>query len=87
MVIDVYTAKNKVSPPYKHIKLTYLDGEGFSPIFDMFTEAITSKIIEKSGSWFSFKGERLGQGEEKAYQLVKSNPDLLKKIAEAMTKE
>lgn len=73
VVIDVFTAKNKVSPPYKHVKLTYLNGEGFSPLWDMFEAAIANKIIEKSGSWFALNGERLGQGMLNAYDLIKSS--------------
>lgn len=84
VVIDVYTAKNKVSPPYKHVKLTYLNGEGFSNIFDLWTSAVEAKIIEKSGAWFSFKDDRLGQGELKSYEVVKNNPELQKKIQEAL---
>lgn len=80
VVVDVYTAKNKVSPPYKHVKLTYLDGEGFSSVWDLLQEGITTKVIEKSGSWFSFDGERLGQGELKVYKLIKETPDMQEKL-------
>ena len=74
VAIDIYTAKNKISPPYKHIRLTYLDGEGFSPTWDLFEAAQTAGAIEKSGSWFSIKsGERLGQGEMKSYQALRDN--------------
>lgn len=84
VVIDFYTAKNKVSPPYKHVKMTYLDGEGFSPTWDLFEAALAAKVIEKSGSWLSFNEERLGQGSMNAYQLIKSNEDLKAKIQTAL---
>lgn len=84
VVIDVFTMKNKVSPPYKHVKLTYLNGEGFSLVHDLFQAALDAKVIDKSGSWFSFKGERLGQGERAAYNLIKGSPELQKSIKEAL---
>ncbi len=87
VVIDVFTAKNKVSPPYKHVKLTYLNGEGFSPTWDLFQAAIEAKVIEKSGSWFSFNEERLGQGELNSYNLVKASPELKEQIAKALLVE
>jgi recombination protein RecA len=84
VVIDAHTAKNKISPPYRHVKLTYLNGEGFSPIWDLFEAALAAKIIQKSGSWFNFNEERLGQGMLNAYQLVKSNETIREKIQEAL---
>lgn len=84
VVVDVHTAKNKVSPPYKHVKLTYLNGQGFAPVWDLLQEGITTKVVEKSGSWLSFEGERLGQGELKAFQLLKESPELQERIKKAL---
>jgi recombination protein RecA len=84
VVIDVHTMKNKVSPPLRNVKLTYLNGEGFSSAWDLFQSAIENKVIEKSGSWFSFAGERLGQGELNSYNLFRSNPELKERIAKAL---
>jgi recombination protein RecA len=86
VVIDVYTAKNKVSPPYKHVKLSYIDGEGFSSIYDLYQAALEAKVIEKSGSWFSFKDERLGQGELNTYQVVKVSDTLKTAIQDELDK-
>lgn len=85
VVVDVTTAKNKISPPYRHVKLTYLNGEGFSPIWDLFEAALAEKVIEKSGSWFSLDGERLGQGKLNAYEAVKSNEATVAKLKDALT--
>lgn len=86
VVIDAYTAKNKVSPPYKHVKLTYLNGEGFSTIWDTFQAALSVKVLEKSGSWIKF-GENKWQGELNVYHALKSNPELLAQVQEALPKE
>ena len=84
VVIDAFTAKNKVSPPYRHVKLTYLNGEGFSPTWDMFQAALSAKVIEKSGSWYSFKENRLGQGVLNAYNVIKNNKELQEQITTAL---
>jgi recombination protein RecA len=55
-------------------------GEGISREGDLIDLAVTQRVIEKSGAWFSYKGDRLGQGRENAKQSLKENPDLLKKI-------
>lgn len=84
VVIDVLASKNKVSPPYKHVKLTYLNGEGFSPVWDLFQAAIEAKVIDKSGAWFSFKEERIGQGLLKSYQAFKENENWQTQVKEAL---
>jgi recombination protein RecA len=55
-------------------------GEGISREGDLLDLAVLHRAVEKSGAWFSYKGERLGQGRENAKQLLKDNPDMLKKI-------
>lgn len=84
VVIDVHTMKNKISPPYKHVKLTYINGEGFSNAYDLFQAALESKIVEKSGSWFSYNSERLGQGELNAYNIFKSTPAMIESVSKAL---
>lgn len=84
VVIDVFTAKNKVSPPYKHVKLTYLNGEGFSALYDTWESGLAAKVIEKSGTWFSMNGERLGQGELNSYNLIKGSPQLQEALKTAL---
>lgn len=87
MVIDVFTAKNKVSPQYRHVKLTYLFGEAFSPKWDLFQMGITNKIIEKSGAWFSYDGERIGQGELNSYEVFKNNDEMFNKLKAQLEKK
>jgi len=81
--IDVYTAKNKISAPYKHVLLSYINGRGFCPIWDVFETAKQSKIIEKSGSWLSFGNVKL-QGDLEFYKLMCEDPDFLETIKTAM---
>lgn len=85
VVVDVFTAKNKVSPPYRHVQLTYLNGQGFSPVWDLFEAALATKVIDKSGSWISFREERLGQGKLNAYDTIRASQELQDKIAKDLT--
>lgn len=85
--VKVFTAKNKVSPPYKAVTLTYLDYEGFSPIYDYFDMGLKAKVIEKKGAWILFPGGEKVQGELKAYQLLKENGNLLETVKEALDGE
>lgn len=85
VVIDVYTAKNKVSAPYKHIKLTYINGDGFSSAFDVFQSALEAKVIEKKGSWLVFGDEKY-QGELNFYNLMKTNPHIMEAVQKALDK-
>ena len=55
-------------------------GEGISREGDVLDLAVAQRVVDKSGAWFSYKGDRLGQGRENSKQLLKENPDLLKKI-------
>lgn len=83
VIIDVFTAKNKVSPPYKHVKLTYLNGEGFSPTWDLFAAAMADKVFDKAGSWIKF-GDQKWQGELNVYSALKANPELKAQVEAAM---
>ena len=67
--------KNKVAPPFREAEFDILYGEGISREGDLLDLAVDKNIIEKSGAWFSFRGERLGQGRENARQFLKDNPD------------
>ncbi len=67
--------KNKVAPPFREAEFDILYGEGISREGDLLDLAVDKNIIEKSGAWFSFQGERLGQGRENARQFLKDNPD------------
>jgi recombination protein RecA len=76
----VKVAKNKVAPPFRECEFDIMYGEGISREGDVLDLAVTQRVIDKSGAWFSYKGDRLGQGRENSKQSLKDNPDLLKKI-------
>jgi len=76
----VKVAKNKVAPPFREAEFDIMYGEGISREGDLLDLATTQRVVEKSGAWFSFKGERLGQGRENAKQLLKDNTEVLKRI-------
>lgn len=86
VVIDVHTMKNKVSPPYKHVKLTYINGEGFSPTYDLFEAAMTAKVFEKAGSWIKF-GDQKWQGDMNVYAALKADPALREQVAAELQKK
>jgi recombination protein RecA len=79
----VKVVKNKVAPPFKEVEFDIIYGEGVSHEGDLLDLAVNSGIIEKSGAWFTFHGERLGQGRENVKQFFKENP----KIALAIEKK
>jgi len=72
--------KNKVAPPFKEVEFDILYGEGISKEGDLLDIAANSNVIEKSGTWFSFQGEKLGQGRDQARQSLKENPALYETI-------
>jgi len=76
----VKIVKNKVAPPFRDAEFDILYGEGISREGDLLDLAVNNNIVEKSGSWFSYKGERIGQGRENARQFLKDNKDVLTKL-------
>jgi len=76
----VKVAKNKVAPPFRECEFDIMYGEGISREGDLLDLATAQRIVEKSGAWFSFKGERLGQGRENAKQALRDHPEVLRKI-------
>jgi len=76
----VKVAKNKVAPPFRECEFDIMYGEGISREGDLLDLAVLQRAVEKSGAWFSYKGERLGQGRENAKQALKDNPEILKRI-------
>jgi recombination protein RecA len=76
----VKIVKNKVAPPFREAEFDIIYGEGVSREGDLLDLGVTHNIIEKSGSWFSYKGERVGQGRENVRQFLKDNPDIRVKI-------
>jgi recombination protein RecA len=75
-VINVKVVKNKVAPPYRSCKIDLIFGKGISQEHELAQLAIDYNVIEKSGSWFSYKGERIGQGIVSIYSWLNDNPTL-----------
>jgi recombination protein RecA len=76
----VKMVKNKVAPPFRECEFDIMYGEGISKEGDMLDLAVTNNIVEKSGAWFSYKGERLGQGRENVKNSLKENTELRDRI-------
>ncbi|MET0402297.1 MAG: recombinase RecA [Cystobacter sp.] len=76
----VKVVKNKVAPPFKEVEFDIMYGTGISREGDLIDLAATDNIIEKSGSWFSFKGERIGQGRENAKDYLREHPEIMKDV-------
>ena len=83
----VKVVKNKVAPPFREAEFDMMYGEGISREGDLLDLAVEKRIVEKSGAWFAFGGERLGQGRENAKQFLKDNPDVRQTIEDRVRKE
>jgi recombination protein RecA len=83
----VKVVKNKVAPPFREAEFDVMYGEGISKEGDMLDIAVDRKIVEKSGTWFAFDGERLGQGRENVKQFLKDNPATFKSLEAKVRKE
>ncbi|MBU1917076.1 recombinase RecA, partial [bacterium] len=80
----VKVVKNKMAPPFKEVEFDIMYGEGFSLEGDVLDLAVTHEIVEKSGAWYSYDGERIGQGRENVKIFLKENKDVLSKISKAI---
>ena len=78
--VKVKVVKNKVAPPFKEAEFDIIYGEGISRIGSLLDLGVEEKIIEKSGSWFSYAGDRIGQGRENAKRFLQENPALAGEI-------
>jgi recombination protein RecA len=76
----VKIVKNKVAAPFREAEFDIIYGEGISREGDLIDLGVAQNIVEKSGSWYSYKGERIGQGRENARQFLKDNPDIRQAI-------
>jgi len=72
----VKVVKNKVAPPFKEAEFDIMYGEGISREGDLVDLGAANDIIDKSGAWYSFEGERIGQGRENAKQFLREHPDM-----------
>jgi len=78
----VKVVKNKVAPPFKQTEFDIIFGEGISKSGDLLDLAADDGIVEKSGAWYSYGGERIGQGRENTKDFLKNNPDIMARIRE-----
>jgi recombination protein RecA len=68
--------KNKVAPPFKQVEFEILYGEGISHEGEIIDLGVKQNIIDKSGAWYSYNGDRIGQGKENVRNFLKDNPDI-----------
>jgi recombination protein RecA len=80
----VKVVKNKVAPPFKQVEFDIMYGEGVSKTGELIDLGVKAGIVEKSGAWFSYDSQRLGQGRENAKTFLKENPDLAARIEAAI---
>jgi recombination protein RecA len=80
----VKVVKNKVAPPFKQIEFDIMYGEGISKTGELVDLGVKAGIVEKSGAWFSFDSERIGQGRENAKAYLKEHPETAEKIERAI---
>ncbi len=85
-VVKVKVVKNKVAPPFKVILVDLMYGKGFSKLGEIIDIAVEEEIINKSGSWFSYKSEKIGQGRENVKKYITDKPELLKEL-ESLVRE
>lgn len=77
-------AKNKVAPPFKECEFDIMYGEGISRVGEVLDLAVDLDIVKKSGSWFSYKEEKLGQGRDNVKEIFKNNPEMMAEIEKAI---
>ena len=80
----VKVVKNKVAPPFKVVDFQILYGKGINRIGEIIEYAVKKDVVEKSGSWYSYKGEKIGQGIAKTSEFLKENPKVLEEIEAAI---
>jgi recombination protein RecA len=80
----VKVVKNKLAPPFKQVEFDIMYGEGVSKLGEIIDLGVKAGIVEKSGSWFSYDSQRIGQGRENAKTFLRNNPDIAAKIEAAI---
>jgi recombination protein RecA len=83
----VRVVKNKVAPPFKEVEFDLIYGEGISKEGDILDIAVEKNMVEKSGTWYAFEGQRIGQGRENAKQFLKENPKTLEGMEKAILEQ
>jgi recombination protein RecA len=82
----VKIVKNKLAPPFREAEFDIMYGEGISREGDLLDQGVEHKVVEKSGTWFSFNGERLGQGRENSKTFLKQNVEMAAQIEQKLRK-
>jgi recombination protein RecA len=82
----VKVVKNKVAPPFRQVEFDIIYGEGISKTGELLDLGVKANVVEKSGSWFSYGSQRIGQGRENARKFLKENPQTAAEIEEAVRK-
>ena len=82
--VRVKVVKNKVAPPFKQVEFDIMFGEGISKVGELIDLGVKAGIVEKSGAWFSYDSQRLGQGRENAKQFLRDNPEIADRIETAI---
>jgi recombination protein RecA len=80
----VKVVKNKVAPPFREVEFDIMYGEGISKLGEIIDLGVKAGVIEKSGSWFSFGSERIGQGRDNVREFLKGHPDVAAEIERAV---
>jgi len=80
----VKVVKNKVAPPFRQVEFDIIYGEGISKTGELIDLGVKAEVVEKSGSWYSYKGERMGQGREKTRTFLKENPAIADEIEDSI---
>jgi recombination protein RecA len=85
--VKATVVKNKVAPPFRKVQFDILFNEGISREGDVLDLAIEHRVVDKAGAWFSFNGERLGQGRERVRLFLRENKELLKQIEQLVVEK
>ncbi|MFN5722356.1 MAG: recombinase RecA, partial [Betaproteobacteria bacterium] len=76
----VKVVKNKVSPPFKTAEFDILYGEGISREGEIIDMGVQAQVVDKSGAWYAYKGEKIGQGKDNAREFLRENPEIAVEI-------
>lgn len=82
--VNIKVVKNKVAPPFKSTQVDIIYGKGISRDGEVLDLAVDKDIVDKSGAWYAYKGEKIGQGRENAKRYLVEHPDIMNEIAEAI---
>jgi recombination protein RecA len=84
--VRVKVVKNKVAPPFREVEFDIMYGQGISKLGEIIDLGVKAGVVEKSGSWFSYNSQRIGQGRDNAREFLKANPDMADEIEKAVRK-